>query len=110
MQLTSKFNKGIRFLLSAIDIFSKYTWAIPLKDKKDKKILDEFNRKPNKTWVDKGNEFYNRSMKSWLEDNNIEMFSTYNKRKTVATEGFIRTLKNKIYIYMTSISKKCVYW
>ena len=110
MQLTSKFNKGIRFLLSAIDIFSKYTWAIPLKDKKDKKILDEFNRKPNKTWVDKGNEFYNWSMKPWLEDNNIEMFSTYNKGKTVAAEGFIRTLKNKIYIYMTSISKKCVYW
>ena len=48
-------------------------------------------------------------MKSWLEDNNIEMFSTYNKGKTVAAEGFIRTLKNKIYIYMTSISKKCVY-
>ena len=71
MQLFSKFNKGIRFLLCFIHIFSKYTWLIPLKDKKCikitnvfQKILDESNRKPNKIWVDKGNKLYNRSMKS----------------------------------------------
>ena len=70
MQLISKINKGIRFLLCAIDIFSKHAWVIPLKDKKGttidndfQKILDESNRKPNKIWVDKGNEIYNRSMK-----------------------------------------------
>ena len=70
MQLISKINKGIRFLLCAIDIFSKHAWVIPLKDKKGttidndfQKILDESNRKPNKIWVDKGNEMYNRSMK-----------------------------------------------
>ena len=73
MQLISKFNKGFRFLLCVIDICSKYTWVVPLKDKKGititnpfQKILDESNRKPNKIWVDKGSEFYNRSMKSWL--------------------------------------------
>ena len=75
MQLLSKFNRGIHFLLCAIDIFSKYVWLIPLlKDKKTttitnafQKILDESNLKPNKIWVDKGSKFYNKSMKSWLE-------------------------------------------
>ena len=67
MQLISKFNKGSRFLLCAIDIYSKNTWVIPLKDKKGititnafQKILDESNRKPNKIGVDKGSQFYNR--------------------------------------------------
>ena len=74
MQLISKFNKGFRFLLCVIDIYSKYAWVIPLKDKKEitittafQKILDESNDKPNKIQVNKGSEFYNRSMKSWLE-------------------------------------------
>ena len=75
MQLKSKFNEEIRFLLCAIDIFSKYAWVIiPLKDKKGitvtndfQNILDESNRKPNTIWVDKGSNFYHRSMKSWLE-------------------------------------------
>ena len=68
MQLLSKFNKGFRFLLCVIDIFSKYAWVVPLKDKKGvsivdafQKILDDSNRKPNKIWVDKGSEFYNNS-------------------------------------------------
>ena len=69
------------------------------------KLLDESNYKPNKIWVDKGSEFYNRSMKSWLEKNDIEMYSTYNEGKSVVAERFIRTLKIKIYKYMTLISK-----
>ena len=67
MQLISKFNKRIRFLLCVIDIFSKYAWVVPLKDKRGvtitivfQKMLDECKRKPNKIWVDKGREFYNR--------------------------------------------------
>ena len=71
MQLISKFNKGFRFLLCVIDIFSKYAWVVPLKDKKGVSIINAFqsilkksDRKPNKIWVDKGSEFYNRSMKS----------------------------------------------
>ena len=70
MHFISKFNKGFRFLLCAIDIFNKYAWVIPLKDKgititnDFQKILYESNRKPKKIWVDKGSEFYNRSMKS----------------------------------------------
>ena len=69
------------------------------------KFLKESNRKPNKIWVDKGSEFYNRSMKSWLDENDIEMYSTHNEGKSVTAERFIRTLKNKSYKYMTSLSK-----
>ena len=56
-------------------------------------------------WVDKGSEFYNRSMKSQVQDNNIEMYSIQNGGRSVVAEKFIRALKNKIYKYMTSISK-----
>ena len=61
--------------------------------------------KPNKIWVDKGSEFYNRLMKSWLEKNVIQMYSTHNEEKSVDAERFIITLKNKIYKYMTSVLK-----
>ena len=112
MQLISKFNKGFRFLLCVIDIFSKYARVFPLKDKKGvsianafQKILDDSKRKPNKIWVDKGGEFYNNSFKKWLQDNDIAIYSTHNEGKSVASERFIRTLKNKIYKYMISISK-----
>ena len=112
MQLLSKFNKGFRFLLCIIDIYSKYTWVIPLKDKKGvsivngfQKILKESNQKPNKIWIEKGSEFYNNSFKKRLKDNDIEMYSTNNERKSVIAERFIKTLKNKIYKYITAISK-----
>ena len=68
------------------------------------KYLKESNHKPNKIWVDKGSEFYNRSVNSWLEKYDIEMYSMHNKGKSGVAESFIRTLKNKIYRYMTSIS------
>ena len=112
MQLISKFNKGFRFLLCVIDIYSKYSWVVLLKDKKGviivnafQKILKQSSRKPHKIWVDKGSEFYNSHFKKWLKGNNIEMYSTHNEGKSVVAERFIRTIKNKIYKYMTSISK-----
>ena len=112
MLLLSKYNKGIRFSLCAIDIFSKYTWVVPLKDKKAisivkafQSILKQSNSKPNKIWVDKRSEFYNSYFKKWLRDNDIVMYSTHNEGKSVVAERFIRTLKNKICKYMTSISK-----
>ena len=112
MQLLSKYNKGIRFLLCVIDIFSKYAWVVPLKGKKGisivkafQSILKQSNRKPNKIWVDKGSEFYNAYFKKWLRDNNIVMYSTHTEGKSVFAERFIRTLKSKIYKYMTAISK-----
>ena len=112
MQLISKFSKGIRFLLCVVDIFSKYAWVIPLKDKKGvttvdgfQEILDDSKRKPNKIRVDKGSKFYNRSMISLFQDNNIEMYSTHNEGKSVVAERFIKTLQDKIYKHMTSILK-----
>ena len=113
MQLLSKYNKGIRFLLCVLDIFSKYAWVIPLNDKKGISIVKAFqiilkqsNRrakgtsaqhvKPNKIWVDKGSEFYNASFKKWLQDNDIVMYSTHNEGKSVVAERFIRMLKSKI--------------
>ena len=81
MQLIGKFNKRFRFLLCVIDIYSKYAWVLSLKDQKGiaitqafQNILHESGRKPNKMWVDKASEFYNGSMKSWLEDNGIGMY------------------------------------
>ena len=112
MQLISKYNKGVRFLLWVIDIFSKYAWVVPLKDKKGvsiaaafQSILKQSNRKPNKIWVDKGSEFYNISFKKWLQNNGIVLYSMHNEGKSVVAERFIRTLKNKIYKYITSVSK-----
>ena len=112
MQLLSKYNKGIRFVLCIIDIFSKNAWVVPLTDKKGisiatafQSILKQSNRKPNKIWVDKGSEFYNASFKKWLQDNDIVMYSLNNEGKSVVAERFIRTLKSKIYKYKTSISK-----
>ena len=112
MQLISKFNKGFRIFLYIIDICKKYAWVIPFKDKKGititnafQRVLKESKRNPDKIWVDKGSEFYNRSRKSWLEKNSIEMYSTNSEGKSVVAERFIRPLKNEIYKYVTSISK-----
>ena len=117
MQLLSRCNKGIRFLSCVIDIFSKYAWVVPIKDKKGIRIVKAFqiilkqsnSRKPNKIWVDNGSEFYNAYFKKWLRDNNIQyvfnMYSTHSEGKSVVAEKFIRTVKSKIDKYMTSISK-----
>ena len=116
MQLLSKYNKGIKYLLHAIDFFSKYAWVVPIKDKKGtsivdafKKILSNSNRKPNKIWTDQGSEFYNNSFKDFLKKDNIEMYSIYNEGKSVVAERFIRTIKTKIHKYMGAISRNIYY-
>ena len=91
--------------------------AVPLKNEKGIKIINPFQkilgesqhhvaklegRKANKIWLDKGSEFYNRSMKWWSQDNDMEMYSTHNEVKSVVAETFRRTLKNEIYKHMTS--------
>ena len=118
MQLISKYNKGIRYLLCVIDLFSRYAWVIPLKNEKEESIVEGFekilddsgnakhsNRKPNKIWVDHGSEFYNNKFKSFLKENDIEMYSTFNEGKSVVVEKFIKTLKNKIYKHIATIGK-----
>ena len=115
MQSLSRKNKGIKYLLCAIDLYSKYAFVIPLKDKKGisivnvfNKIIKQFNRKPNKMWVDQGGEFYYNVFEKWLSDNDINMYSTYNEGKSVVAERFIRTLKNKLYKHMTATGKNDV--
>ena len=116
MQSLSRKNKGIKYLLCAIDLYSKYAFVIPLKDKKGisivnafNKIIKQSNRKPNKVWVDQGGEFYNNVFEKWLSDIDIIMYSTYNEGKSVVAERFIRTLKDKLYKHMTATGKNVYY-
>ena len=119
MQSLSKYDKGNKYILCAIELFSKCAWVIPIKDKRGTSIVNAFKKiiskgseaeskgrtKPNKIWVDQGSEFYNNFFKDFLKMNNIEIqHSTYNEEKSVVTERFIRTLKNKIFKHMTAIS------
>ena len=116
MQSLSRKNKGIKYLLCAIELYSKYAFVIQLKDKKGisivnafNKIIKQSNRKPNKIWVDQGGEFYNNIFEKWLSDNDISMYSMYNEGKSVVAERFIRTLKNKLYKHMTATGKNIYY-
>ena len=116
MQSLSRKNKGIKYPLCAIDLYSKYAFVIPLKDKKGisivnsfNKIIKQSNRKPNKIWVDQGGEFYNNVFEKWLSDNDIIMYSMYNERKSVVAERFIRTLKNTLYKHVTATGKNIYY-
>ena len=111
MQSLSKYNNGNKYLLCAIDLFSKYAWVVPLKDKKRTSIVNAFQkiisegRKSNKIWVDQGSELHNNFFKYFLKTNNIEMYSTYSEGKSVVAKRFIRTLKNKIFKDVTATSK-----
>ena len=116
MRLLSKQHKSIKYLLCAIDLFSKYAFVVPLKDKKGISIINAFNkiikksnRKPNKIWVDQGGKFYNHDFKRWLSNNDIIMYSTFNEGKSELIERFIRTLKNKLHKHMTVINKNLYY-
>ena len=84
-----------------MDVFTKYdAWVKLLKDKiflnAFIEIVNESNRKPNKLWVDQGREFYNKLTQEWLDNNDILMYSTHNKSKSVIAEMFMKTLNSKI--------------
>ena len=109
MQDFSKDNKGFRYLLTVIDVMSKYAWAVPLKDKTGKsvvaafeKIMKESDRKPIKLWVDKGKEFYNKVMNEFLKENHIDRYSTESELKAAVIERFNRTLKTIMWKYFTA--------
>ncbi len=109
MQWNSRVNKGFKYLLNIIDLFSKYAWSVPIKDKTGRSITDAFNkvvkssgRKPEKLWVDQGTEFYNRVFRGWLTENDIEMYSTHNEGKAVVVERFNRTIKEKMWKYFSA--------
>ena len=115
MQKFSKLNKGYRYLLTCIDIFSKYSWVILLKDKKGitiknalQKIFKE--RKPKFLWTDRGTEFYNKQVQDLLNENNIKLYSTNNSEiKSAVIERFNRTFKNMMYKKFTENNNTIFY-
>ena len=101
MTALNKDNEGVNFLLLIIDIFSKYGWIVPLKNKKGETVANALKtifkeRKPEKLWTDKGREFYNKDVK-----NLIELYSTENEEKSSIVERWIRTIKEKMWKYFT---------
>ena len=106
MQQFSKQNKGFKYLLTVIDLFSKFAWAISLKTKTGKEMIEAFlkllrHRNPKKLWTDAGKEFLNKEFKKFLTGNDIELYQTYNEGKAVVVERFNRTLKEKMWRYFT---------
>ena len=97
--------KSVNKRLRVVNIYSKYAWVVPMKDKKSITITNTFQKILNEFLNFKCSKFYNRSMKTWLQDNDMEMYSTHNGAKSVVAERFIRTLKNNRYKYMTSVSQ-----
>ena len=115
MQKFAKLNKGYRYLLTCIDIFSKFAWVIPLKDKKGitiKSALEKIfkQRKSKLLWTDKGKEFYNKQVQDLLNENNIKLYSTNNSEiKSAVIERFNRTFKNMMYKKFTENNNTIFY-
>ena len=98
-------NKNYKFLLMVIDTFSKYGWAVPLKNKTAQTVANAFdrlfleNKAPQKLWSDKGSEFYNRLVEQVLKRYHISLYSTENEEKSCIVERWIRTIMRWMYIY-----------
>ena len=106
MQPYSRWNRGYKYLLTVLDVFSKYAWVVPIKDKKGETITKAFKvivgkRKPVYLWTDKGTEFYNSDFKEYLKENGITLYSTQNVEKSSVIERFNRTLKSKMFKQFT---------
>ena len=115
MQKFVKLNRGYRYLLTCIDIFSKFAWVIPLKDKRGitiKNTLEKIfkQRKPKFLWTDRGTEFYNKQVQDLLNENNIKLYSTNNSEiKSAVIERFNRTFKNMMYKKFTENNNTIFY-
>lgn len=103
MNAFESFNDGYKYILCVIDVFTKYAWCIALKTKTNdvvlnaiKTVIKDSGRQPEKIWVDRGSEFYNKNFKGWAKKNNITFYSTYGESKSVVVERFIRSLKELI--------------
>ena len=108
MQSMQKFNNGYRYLLVCIDVFSKYAWVIPLKNKTGPSLVDALKkilssgRKPQKIFTDQGTEFLNRHVQAFMNEENIHLYTTYNETKASIVERLIRTLKIGMWRYFTA--------
>ena len=116
MQKFSKWNKGIKYLLMVIDIFSKYGWIKPLKDKKTESVNKAFDeifkkskRKPLMLWTDKGSEFISKHFKGFLKKEKITLYHTENEEKSSVVERWNRTIKNRMWKMFTA-NNNTVYW
>ena len=107
MQQFSKWNKGYRYLPMVLDVFSKYGWIVPLKDKKGETVTEAFKsifmegRKPQYLWTDKGKEYYNKHLKELLKKHNITLYSTENEEKSSVFERWNRTIETKMWKQFT---------
>jgi hypothetical protein len=102
MSMYSHQNKGIHFLCCIIDIYSRYAWVFPMKDKTGKTLTDTFEQLkeyPHNLWADRGTEFLNKDFSKFCEKHKINLYHTYGNSKAAYIERFIRTLKNKIHAY-----------
>ena len=115
MQKFSKWNKGIRYLLMVIDVFSKYGWIRVLKDKKTESVSKAFDdilkskRKPEMLWTDKGSEFISKHFKDFLKRNGIKLYHTQNEEKSSIVERWNRTMKDRMW-KMFTVNNNTVYW
>ena len=104
----AKFNKGYKYLLTVIDIFSKYGWMLPIKNKTGECVAQALNiifqqgRSPSRLWTDKGKEFYNRNVQNLLDKYKILLYSTENEEKASVVERWNRTMKQKMWKYFTA--------
>ena len=107
MQQFSRWNKGYRYLLMVLDVFSKFGWIVPLKDKKGETVAEALKtilkegRKPQYLWTDKGKEYYNKHVKELLDKNKITLYSTENEEKSSVCERWNRTIKTKMWKQFT---------
>lgn len=103
MSQYTNYNKGYKFLLTIIDIFSKYAWAVPIKSKSGENVTNAIKsvfqrgRIPQKLHVDRGKEFYNKQFRALLQEHSITLYSTFSNLKASVCERFNRTLKNKMW-------------
>ena len=115
MQKFSKWNKGIKYILMVIDVFSKFGWIVPLQNKKGKTVADAFEnifksgRKPQLVWTDEGYEFYNANVKQMLSKENVKLYSTENEEKFSVVERWNRTMKENMW-KMFSANNSTVYY
>jgi transposase InsO family protein len=105
MQAFEKQNNGYKYILTVIDVFSRFAWALPLKTKRGEvknlffKIFEKDT--PQKIQFDEGNEFYNRSLKFLLETRGVKWFSSYSNKKATMVERFNKTMKTRMWKYFT---------
>lgn len=109
MQGIARQNHGMRYMLTVIDVFSKFAWVAPVKSKDAKSVSEAFAkvlfdaapRKPRRLQTDKGKEFFNSSFEALMKRNDIQHFASESDQKAAVAERFNRTIKTRIWTYLS---------